>query len=482
MRTLRLALAVVVAAVALLLFLRAPGRVTPSPTPSVPPVKSGSGINLLLITIDTLRADHLGAYGYGKPTSPRLDALAQQGALFEKAYTYWPKTRGSFVMMMTGRRPSQNGYSKTHPGITGFNPTLASVLKEAGYATSATVDNPNVAAQHGYAKGFDHYRETWQEKKSLLTEMDRTRAITGDGVAYLRDARADRPFFLWLHYVNPHAPYTPPAPNDTAFLDGTEGRSPRLAVVTGFHGGIKKDWAVPGQDRLGWYVAQYDGEIATVDAEVGKLLDALQASAVKGNTLVVVTSDHGESLGEHDYYFDHGEDVFEPSLRIPLIVAGPGVKASTRSSELTNTLDLVPTVLDVLKVSYPPDLAGRSLARALEGRGGQGPARLFAQNDRGLTATWDERSKLVAKPRDDGGAEFELWDRTRPPVDLVRAESPDDVRAHRREIEVFIQRQDREWVRTKQQLTGVTHQNKMTPEACADLEALGYVDAACPSK
>jgi arylsulfatase A-like enzyme len=473
-RRLVLALALVVLAVAVHLVLRAPGGVEPSPAPSVPAVRSGSGINLLLVTIDTLRADHLGAYGYAKPTSPRLDALAARGALFERAYTYWPKTRGSFVMMMTGRRPSQNGYSKSFPGIPDFNPTLASVLKDAGYATSATVDNPNVAAQHGYAKGFDHYRETWQEK-SLPSEMDRTRAITADGVAFLGAARPDRPFFLWLHYVNPHAPYTPPAPNDTAFVDGTEGRSPKLSVVTGFHGGIRKDWAVPGQDRLGWYVAQYDGEIATVDAEVGKLLDVLQASAVKDNTLVVVTSDHGESLGEHDYYFDHGEDVFEPSLRIPFIVAGPGVKAGTRTRESWNTLDLVPTVLDVLKVSYPPDLAGRSVARALEGREGQGPARLFAQNDRGLTATWDERSKLVARPRDDGGADFELWDRSDPPVDLVRAERPEELRVHRREIEVFIERQDREWVRTKAHLGGRTHQDKHTEQDREHLCRLGYI-------
>jgi arylsulfatase A-like enzyme len=475
LRRLLLALLVVVVAVVVLVTLRPPSGGGPSPKPSAPPVRAGSGTNLLLITIDTLRADHLGAYAYGKATSPRLDALAAQGALFERAYTYWPKTRGSFVMMMTGRRPSQNGYSKTFPGIPDFNPTLASVLKEAGYATTAVVDNPNLAVQHGYAKGFDRYRPTWEEP-ALRTEMDRTRAITADGVKVLQAAAGDRPFFLWLHYVNPHAPYTPPAPNDTAFLDGSESRTPRLPVVTGFHGGIRKDWAVPGQDRLGWYVAQYDGEIATVDREVGEVLDALRGTPAASRTLVVVTSDHGESLGEHDYYFDHGEDVFEPSLRIPFLVAGPGVKAGTRSAEWMNTLDLVPTVLDVLKVSYPPDLAGRSVARALEGRGGQGPPRLFAQNDRGLTTTWDERSKLVAVPRADGGADFQLWDRTAEPVDLQRVDRDDETRAHRREIEVFIDRQDREWVRTKTQLGGRTHEEKHTDREREHLCALGYID------
>ena len=105
--------------------------------------------------------------------------------------------------------------------------------------------------------------------------MDRARAITEGGVAFLAAARPEKPFFLWLHYVNPHAPYTPPPPFDTAFLDDEARSGPQLPVVRGFHGGIPRQWAVKGQDRLGYYVAQYDGEIAAVDAEVGRVLDAL---------------------------------------------------------------------------------------------------------------------------------------------------------------------------------------------------------------
>ena len=145
--------------------------------------------SVLLVTIDTLRADHLGAYGYRRPTSPRIDALAARAALFERAYTFWPKTRGSFVMMMTGRLPAVNGYSKTHPTLVDFNPTLASVLKGAGYETAALVDNPNVAARWGYAKGFDRYRETWEEA-ALPSEIARARAITDEAVGFLKAGRA----------------------------------------------------------------------------------------------------------------------------------------------------------------------------------------------------------------------------------------------------------------------------------------------------
>ncbi len=145
----------------------------------------------------------MGVYGYRRPTSPRMDALARRGVVFDEAYTYWPKTRGSFVGIMTGRLASQTGYGKTHPLLLDFNPTLASVLKEAGYETAAIVDNPNVAASLGYAKGFDRYRETWEEK-ALVTEMDRTRAITGDGVRTLRQATPRPP-------VPPLAPLREPA-------------------------------------------------------------------------------------------------------------------------------------------------------------------------------------------------------------------------------------------------------------------------------
>ena len=376
---------------------------------------AGNRLNVLLVTIDTLRADHLGAYGYGRATSPRLDALASRGVLFEQAYTYWPKTRGSFVALLTGRLAAQSGYGKSHPRLIDFNPTLASVLHDAGYDTTAVVDNPNVAASLGYSKGFVRYRETWEET-ALASEVDRSRAITRDAVSYLRAASPDHPFLLWLHYVNPHAPYEPPAPFDAAFLDAQAARGPALPPVNGFHGGVARQWA-KGAKSLGFYVAQYDGEIAAADAEVGHVLEALEHSAVRDQTLVLLASDHGESLGEHDYFFDHGENLFDPSLRIPLVLAGPGIERGRRSSELASTLDIVPTLLDALKVSYPPDLAGVSLLGAARGEP-LARQRLPGQNDRNLLAAWDRRFKLVATPVESGARDLRKFSTVKiyPPV------------------------------------------------------------------
>jgi arylsulfatase len=455
-----------------------PGGEAAKKSASARPVAAGNRLNVLLITIDTLRADHLGAYGYRRPTSPRMDALARRGVVFEEAYTYWPKTRGSFVGMMTGRLASQTGYGKSHPLLLDFNPTLASVLEDAGYETAATVDNPNVASSLGYAKGFGRYRETWEEK-ALVTEMDRTRAITADGVRRLREASPDRPFLLWLHYVNPHAPYEPPFPWDGAFLDAEASRGPVLRPVEGFHGGVPKQWTVPGKP-LGWYVARYDGEIAAVDAEVGQLLDALDASAVRDRTLVVVTSDHGESLGEHDYYFDHGEDLFDPSIRIPLIVAGPGIEAGRRSDVLATTLDLVPTVLDAVKVSYPPDLAGESLLPAARGERRPDRPRLQGQNDRSLLAAWDRRFKVVATPSG-AGARYALYDREADPGETrdVSRDRAAQAREERRELEAFRERIDAQRARTRRLLEGRSGEARLSVEACEKLKAMGYVQQGC---
>jgi arylsulfatase A-like enzyme len=467
-----------VAALAALLLLGCPQpgaerRAGPQPRATA----AGNRLSVLLVTIDTLRADHLGAYGYERPTSPVIDALAKRGVAFDEAYTYWPKTRGSFVAFMTGRLAAQSGYGKTHPLLLDFNATLASVLQAAGYDTVATVDNPNVAASLGYAKGFRHYRETWEEP-ALASEMDRTRAITADGIAFLRAATPEKPFLLWLHYVNPHAPYEPPPPFDTAFLDAQAARGPVLQAVPGFHGGVPRQWARPGKP-LGWYVAQYDGEIAAVDQEVGRVLEALAASAVADRTLVVLTTDHGESLGEHDYFFDHGENLYDPSMRIPLVIAGPGIAAGRRSAELATTLDVVPTLLDALKVSYPPDLAGTSLLPAMRGEP-LGRERLPGMNDRNLLGQWGTRFKIVATPTE-AGTRYALYDRVEDPgetKDQSRAQ-PGVLREERRELELFRERIDAQLARTRRLLEGRSGEEKLSAEACEKLKAMGYVQQGC---
>jgi arylsulfatase A-like enzyme len=227
-------------------------------------------------------------------------------------------------------------------------------------------------------------------------------------------------------------------------------------------------------------VTQYDGEIAAVDAEVGRVLEAFRASAVRDTTVVALTSDHGESLGEHDYYFDHGKNVFDPSLRVPLILVVPGAPAGLKTPVLASTLDLVPTLLDAVKASYPSGLAGQSLLPAVVGKEVPGRSRLFAQNDRNLTATHDSRFKLVATPEGEG-ARLELYDRSSDPGETrdVSAERPAELQRQRAELEAFQARADREWESLREELAKTSGEERLSPEACERLRALGYLRDVC---
>jgi arylsulfatase A-like enzyme len=264
------------------------------------------------------------------------------------------------------------------------------------------------------------------------------------------------------------------------FLDEQAESGPRLRAVSGFFGGVHASWAVPGRDRLGYYVAQYDGEIAAVDAEVGRVLDALGDARLAERTLIVLTSDHGESLGEHDYYFDHGADLFDPCLRIPLVVVPPGGTSVKRVDSLASTLDVFPTVLDAVKVSFPPDLEGKSLLPLLQRRA-LSRSRLFAENDRGHKGTHDRRFKLVATPVDHRDWKYALYDRVGDPDeenDVARGRPADYARG-REELDRYLERSEREWLRIQSKVERQSVPPALSDSACRKLLELGYVES-CP--
>ena len=228
-------------------------------------------------------------------------------------------------------------------------------------------------------------------------------------------------------------------------------------------------------------MAQYDGEIAANDAEVGRVLDALDRSAVGQQTLVVLTSDHGESLGEHDYFFDHGADLYDPCMRVPLVLAGPGIERGHRSDTLATTLDLVPTILDAVKVSYPPGLSGKSLLPATRGQRRPDRDRLFGQNDRNLLGSWGERFKIIATPGEHE-ERYALYDRETDPGETrdVGGQMPRVLDLEREELERFRRRVDAESARTRRLLEGRSGEEHLSPEACEKLKAMGYIQQACP--
>ncbi len=228
-----------------------------------------------------------------------------------------------------------------------------------------------------------------------------------------------------------------------------------------------------GSPAAGYYVAQYDGEIAAVDVKLGRVLEVLDRThRLRACTLVVVASDHGESLGEHGYFFDHGENLFDPSLRIPLLIAGPGIGRGRRSAELASTLDIVPTLLDALKVLYRPHRGlsplgaarGEPLAHARPGTERPQPA-----------ASWDWCFKPVATPVD-SGARYTLYDRQHDPGE-TRDAGPANAAVLRQEgrVELFRERIDAQLVRTRRLLEGRSGDEALSAGACENLKALGYV-------
>jgi len=284
--------------------------------------------NVLLLTVDTLRADHLGCYGYSRASTPHMDHLAAEGVLFERAETAAPITLPAHASILTGTYPAFHGVRNN--GTYRLGPraeTLSEVLKSNGYRTGAVISGYPLVTRFGLSQGFDSYDDHLPpERERQIGFRERgAEEVTQSGIAWL-EAGAGQRFFLWLHYFDPHAPYSPPSPYAERF-----SRSP------------------------------YDGEIAYVDAEIGRVLEKLRQMGLFERTLVVLVSDHGEGLGEHGEA-THGVFLYESTLRVPMILSLPGpLPRGRRVATPVRTIDLMPTILRLVDVPEPDELQGTSL-------------------------------------------------------------------------------------------------------------------------
>ncbi|RPJ77204.1 MAG: hypothetical protein EHM24_00585 [Acidobacteria bacterium] len=295
--------------------------------------------NILLVTIDTLRADRVGAYGAKSPATPAIDRLAAEGCLFEHATVHVPLTRASHASLLTGLYPFQHGIRDNFaPPLAREHRTLAEVLKAQGYATGGFVGSFIVNTQSGLDRGFEEFDDTFDTAargSAFFSDYQRRAAAVEEraGPWVERAARAARPFFAWVHFYDPHSPYSPPSPYDRRYA-----KTP------------------------------YDGEVAYTDEILGRLLARLDRLGVSGRTLVVLTSDHGEALGEHKEE-EHGFFVYEAALRVPLVLRLPGrIPARVRARTEARSIDILPTILDLAGVGRfaPPGLPGRSLVGAID--------------------------------------------------------------------------------------------------------------------
>ncbi|MGO9109039.1 MAG: sulfatase-like hydrolase/transferase [Thermoguttaceae bacterium] len=300
-----------------------------------PPAHIGAVPNVLLVSIDTCRADRLSCYGYKRPTTPNIDAVARDGAMFKTAMTPVPLTTPAHSSMLTGMYPPTHGvHLNTCDRLADSNVTLAKLLREAGYQTAAFVAAFPLDSRFGLNQGFDTYDGQFtEEAKKVIFSHRAGEKVNRPALAWLDD-HAKKPFFLFLHYYDAHHPYDPHPPHTSAYTDDP-----------------------------------YAGEIAYVDNCIGQVLDRLRELGAYDNTLVIITADHGESLDEHGEA-DHGFFIYQCTLHVPLVIRMPHCRKGIQVDGNVSLVDIVPTVLDLLGLKAPELVEGVSLRAALEG----GPA------------------------------------------------------------------------------------------------------------
>ncbi len=313
--------------------------------------------NLIVISIDTLRADHMSLHGYERPTTPRIDAFAQRAATFDRAIAPWPKTVPSMTSMFTSRYPHNTGIMFGSRGqyIPDEQLMLAEIAKANGLNTAAILTNGVLGSATNFNQGFDTYIETYKEDSPLGLESRNTAdTVTLYAQLQLRKQAAAGPFFLWVHYVDPHARYNPPEEYAAPFMVDEHYDPTKLRLNednNNFHGGVAgKYWQRnDGQEERGWYYAQYDGEIAYTDYQIGLLFDEMQRLGLFENTTVMITADHGESLGEHQYFFEHGWFPYHACGWVPWVAYWPEMpNPGSRVAYPTSLLNLVPTIAEVM--------------------------------------------------------------------------------------------------------------------------------------
>lgn len=359
--------------------------------------------DIVLVVVDTLRADHLGIYGYDRPTSPHVDVLARRGAWYTRAYSQSGWTMASFASLLTGLMPHQHRVVRDGRDPTRYGhlqpevQTLAESLRDAGYATAAVVNNTFLAPEFGLNRGFSHWDWVGADQDGSRDARSTVRA----GLSWL-DAQTD-PAFLMLHFMEPHVSYDPPED-----LRGTFAPREQTLVHVPFRGvpdilgRDSGDRAPPSAEVQAVVAGLYDEEILATDRAIGDLMDGLRADGRLEKALIVLTADHGEELWDHAR-FEHGHSLYGELVRVPLIVVNGPVKGEIHT--LVQHLDLYQTLLRIGGAARPPDTGGLDLFDA------DAPRSAYAVSENCLygpdrAAIVDEHARLTINLLDGTG---EVW-------------------------------------------------------------------------
>ncbi|WP_248926136.1 sulfatase [Paenibacillus hamazuiensis] len=424
--------------------------------------------NLIVFGIDSLRRDRMSAYGYGRLTTPHLDKLAREGVLFEQHFSPSIPTTPAYASMLTGQDIfGTDVVALRHKGPIGNHVrTLAEVLRENGYNTTCVgfTGNPS-------SRGFDKYLdyEAWMpDEEGRCPKAENLNDVTIPELNRL--AGEDKPFFLFLRHMDPHSPYLPPKPFERLFY-GKDERDPSnrsMDPVYGFKpfADFLKSWIPEGVTDQEYVCAQYDGAVAYMDACIQNLMEHVSSLGLDEDTLVVITSDHGETLYEHDCYFDH-HGLYDCTLVVPLIIKFPGkVPAGKRVADITLISDIMPTILDLMGLEGAKALDGRSLVPLLEGSSVKPVSEFYITE-----CTWMRKHgwrtphwKLIRalEPDFHFKPEIELYNLIEDPLELnnVAEQEPEIIQLLTSRMEAYIQKRERETGRTNPMYTNLDWHGK----------------------
>lgn len=412
--------------------------------PGLGPAQTAAKTSVILITVDTLRTDRLPAYGYDKGKTPTIDALAREGVTFENAYAQTPITLPSHASIFTATYPMYHKVQDVVGRLREGVPTVASVLKGAGYSTAGFVGATVLSSRWNLNRGFDTYDDNFNIQEGLRQiDFDRMERSADEVVERAQTWLAGvgkRPFFLWVHLYDPHDPYTPPAPFGVEFRE-----------------------------------RPYDGEIAYVDSALAKLVASLKSQGVYDKSLLVFMADHGESLGEHKE-LHHGFFIYESSMRIPLIFKLPdGRFAGQRVANTVRSIDIAPTILQSVDVRPPPSFQGESLQAMIAGKRAGLDLPIYLEthypkvhfNWSPLFGYVSGRFKYVEAP------DAEFYDLDKDPSELSNAIASNQAMAGKLKAELgSLQARYTALVKDSEK------QTQVDPETLARLKSLGYVGFA----
>jgi arylsulfatase A-like enzyme len=417
--------------------------------------------NVVLIGIDTWRADHVSSYGYGRATTPCIDEVAEQGAYFTRAFSTTSWTLPSFQSILTGLYVGSHGVINGQYRLAYSHNTLAELLRDRGYTTAGFISGTYLKKVFGFDQGFDVYEESVTRAKLMETFQDITSPELTRLVLPWIKRHSNGKFFLFIHYWDPHFDYIPPPPYDQLFdpyytgdVDGTNFQySPR----------INADMDRRDLDHI---IALYDGEIRWTDFHIGKLLTTLDDLGLMDRTVVVLVGDHGEEFFEHGFK-GHRKTLYNEVIHIPLMMRGPGIRRSGDFDTVVSTVDILPTVLDLLKIDCPTPLDGESLIPIISGEAtSRHVPWIISELGVHLTTVIKDRWKII---QDSNSRSLELYNLFDDPDEARNQISQEAAEA--RELSQYLG----EWLRIRERRTTGAPRAITDRETVNQLKALGYI-------